>query len=250
MACKYLLRFDDIAPNMNWRLFYKIKELLIKYKIKPILGVIPNNKDKELKKFPVCKSNFFSEIKKLKSLGWTIAMHGYEHVYFENKIKDYLSMRIKSEFVGESFEVQNHKIEKGISILKKNNLNTDIFFAPNHSFDLTTIDCLKMNNFKYIVDGYGFAPFNDRGMIFIPQMFNRPRKYPFGLHTFVFHINEFTDKHYQAFEKFIVDNHELIIDFNKALKFKNTSNLKFLSLIIKFLLILKRKIQNFLKIDY
>ena len=250
MVCKYLLRFDDIAPNMNWRLFYKIKELLIKYKIKPILGVIPNNKDKELKKFPVCKSNFFSEIKKLKSLGWTIAMHGYEHVYFENKIKDYLSMRIKSEFVGESFEVQNHKIEKGISILKKNNLNTDIFFAPNHSFDLTTIDCLKMNNFKYIVDGYGFAPFNDRGMIFIPQMFNIPRKYPFGLHTFVFHINEFTDKHYQAFEKFIVDNHEFIIDFNKALKIKNTSSLKFLSLIIKFLLILKRKIQNFLKIDY
>ena len=48
MVCKYLLRFDDIAPNMNWRLFYKIKELLIKYKIKPILGVIPNNKDKEL----------------------------------------------------------------------------------------------------------------------------------------------------------------------------------------------------------
>ena len=27
-------------------------------------------------------------------------MHGYEHVYFENKKKDYLSMRVKSEFVG------------------------------------------------------------------------------------------------------------------------------------------------------
>ena len=36
MVCKYLLRFDDIAPNMNWRLFNKIRELLIKYKIKPI----------------------------------------------------------------------------------------------------------------------------------------------------------------------------------------------------------------------
>lgn len=250
MICKYLLRFDDIAPNMNWRLFYKIKELLIKYKIKPIIGIIPNNKDKELKKFPVCKSNFFSEIRKLQSLGWTIAMHGYEHVYFENKIKDYLSMRVKSEFVGESFEVQNLKIEKGISILKKNNLNTDVFFAPNHSFDLTTIDCLKMNNFKYIVDGYGFAPFTDRGMSFIPQMFNRPRKYPFGLHTFVFHVNEFTDEHYQAFERFIVDNHRFIIDFKKALKFKNSSSLKFLSLIIKYLLIFKRKIQNFYKIDY
>ena len=250
MVFKYLLRFDDIAPNMNWRLFYKIKDLLIKYKIKPILGVIPNNKDKELKKFPVCKSNFFSEIKKLKSLGWTIAMHGYEHVYFENKIKDYLSMRVKSEFVGESFEVQNLKIEKGISILKKNNLNTDIFFAPNHSFDITTIDCLKMNNFNYIIDGYGFAPFTDRGMSFIPQMFNRPRKYPFGLHTFVFHVNEFNDEHYREFERFIDDNHKFIIDFNKALNFRNSPTLEFLSLIIKYLLIFKRKIQNFFKIDY
>ena len=241
MDCKYLLRFDDIAPNMNWRLFYKIKELLIKYKIKPILGVIPNNKDKELKKFPVCNSNFFSEIRKLKSHGWTIAMHGYEHVYFENKIKDYLSMRVKSEFVGKSFQVQSLKIEKGISILKKNNLNTDIFFAPNHSFDLTTIDCLKMNNFKYIVDGYGFAPFADRGMSFIPQMFNRPRKYPFGLHTFVFHLNEFTDEHYQKFERFIVNNHRFIVDFKTALKFKNSPSLKFLSFIIKHLLIFKKE---------
>ena len=119
MICKYLLRFDDIAPNMNWRLFYKIKNFLIKYEIKPIIGVIPNNKDKELKKFPVCKLNFFLEIKKLRSLGWTIAMHGYEHLYFENKIKDYLSMRVKSEFVGESFEVQNLKIKKGISFSKR-----------------------------------------------------------------------------------------------------------------------------------
>ena len=250
MVCKYLLRFDDIAPNMNWRLFYKIKKLLIKYKIKPILGVIPNNKDEELKKFPLCNSNFFSEIKKLKSLGWTIAMHGYEHVYFQNKTKDYLSMRVKSEFVGDNFEVQNRKIKKGISILKKNTLNTDVFFAPNHSFDLTTIDCLKLNNFKYIVDGYGLAPFTDKGMNFIPQMFNKPRKFPFGLHTFVFHVNEFTGKDYERFERFIIDNYKVIIDFNNALKFRNTLSLKFLSLIIKYLLIFKRKIQNFFKINY
>ena len=64
-------------------------------------------------------------------------------------------------------------------------------------------------------------------------MFNRPRKYPFGLHTFVFHVNEFNDQHYREFERFIVDNHKFIIDFDKALKFRNSLALKFLSLIIK-----------------
>ena len=79
-------------------------------------------------------------------------------------------------------------------------------------------------------------------------MFNRPRRYPFGLHTFVFHVNEFSDKNYREFERFIVDNHKFIIDFNRALKFKNSQGLRFLSLIIKYLLISKRKIQNFLNL--
>ena len=36
MVFKYLLRFDDIAPNITGVYFTKIKDLLIKYKIKPI----------------------------------------------------------------------------------------------------------------------------------------------------------------------------------------------------------------------
>ena len=42
---KYLLRIDDVAPNMNWKIYFKVKKLFFKYNIKPILGIIPNNKD-------------------------------------------------------------------------------------------------------------------------------------------------------------------------------------------------------------
>ena len=48
---KILLRFDDIAENMNWHFLDKCEVLFDKYKIKPVLGVIPNNKDKELLSF-------------------------------------------------------------------------------------------------------------------------------------------------------------------------------------------------------
>ena len=58
----------------------------------------------------------------------------------QNKKKDYLSMRVKSEFVGESFEVQNIKIEKGISILKKNNLNNLDEFQSNNDNSVTFDD--------------------------------------------------------------------------------------------------------------
>ena len=47
-----LIRFDDIAPNMNWEMMDKCQELLNHYNLKPVMGVIPNNKDEELLKYP------------------------------------------------------------------------------------------------------------------------------------------------------------------------------------------------------
>ena len=38
-----LIRLDDIAENMNWRLMERSELLFDKFKIKPVLGVIPNN---------------------------------------------------------------------------------------------------------------------------------------------------------------------------------------------------------------
>ena len=40
-----LIRFDDIAENMNWQFMDESEILFDKYNIKPLLGVIPNNKD-------------------------------------------------------------------------------------------------------------------------------------------------------------------------------------------------------------
>ena len=47
-----LIRIDDVAENMNWEMFEKIEILFDKHNIKPVLGVIPNNQDKELLNYP------------------------------------------------------------------------------------------------------------------------------------------------------------------------------------------------------
>ena len=39
---------DDISENMNWDYMDKCEKLFDKYKIKPLLGVIPINRDPEL----------------------------------------------------------------------------------------------------------------------------------------------------------------------------------------------------------
>ena len=40
-----LIRIDDVCENMDWELMKKLEVLFDRYSIKPVLGVIPNNKD-------------------------------------------------------------------------------------------------------------------------------------------------------------------------------------------------------------
>ena len=50
---KFLVRFDDIHPEMNHRNFQRMIDLMSGYGIKGILGVIPDNHDKGLQKSKV-----------------------------------------------------------------------------------------------------------------------------------------------------------------------------------------------------
>ena len=43
LKCKIVIRLDDIAPNMNWDMMKKTKDLFKKYNVKPLIGVIPKN---------------------------------------------------------------------------------------------------------------------------------------------------------------------------------------------------------------
>ena len=60
MKTNYIFRLDDIAPNMNWDMMSKVKKLFNDHNVKPILGVIPKNEDKELKLYPLCAFNFWN----------------------------------------------------------------------------------------------------------------------------------------------------------------------------------------------
>ena len=39
---------DDITPDMDWGKFLRLKELCDLYQVKPLIGVVPDNKDKLL----------------------------------------------------------------------------------------------------------------------------------------------------------------------------------------------------------
>ena len=75
-----LIRMDDITENMNWKYMDKCELLFDKFNLRPLLGVIPENQDPELLKYPK-NSNFWKRVESWKKKGWEISMHGYSHLY-------------------------------------------------------------------------------------------------------------------------------------------------------------------------
>ena len=53
---KIAVRLDDITPDMDYEKFNRMKQILDTYQIKPLIGVVPFNKDSNLKKNPVLDS--------------------------------------------------------------------------------------------------------------------------------------------------------------------------------------------------
>ena len=135
-----LIRFDDIAANMNWELMDKCEELFDSYNIKPVVGVIPNNKDIALLSFPERK-NFWEVVNNWQSKKWQVAMHGYTHLYDRDTYKkDFFNYGGKSEFFGHPIDNQVSKIKKGLKIFNDNNIKIRVFFAPNHTYDGNTFE--------------------------------------------------------------------------------------------------------------
>lgn len=210
-----LIRFDDICPTMNWQQWERAHELLDKYNIKPLIGVIPDCKDPDL---AIEKSydDFWKYIKELQKKGFTIAMHGYQHVFTSNR-RGILTTRKASEFAGHTLEEQIEKIRKGKDIFKKHGIETDVFFAPAHSYDENTIKALSACGFKYVSDGKSSRAYKWHGIKFLPcrnsgSSFREGEKYS----TSIFHVHEWTKENkndYNKLEYLCAQKTESIVDF-------------------------------------
>lgn len=191
-------RMDDICPQMDFGNFMEYKMLFDEYGIKPLLGIVPDNQDGFLKiddDYP----DFWIMMKQLQEDGWVIAQHGYQHVYCSH-VEGILSRRKLSEFTGLSYEDQVEKISKGKRILEEKGLHTDIFMAPGHSFDVTTLRALKDCGFKYVTDGKSSLPYMYYDLKFIPCRNGIPLNLP-GINTWCIHANTSTEKAFNRIKK-------------------------------------------------
>jgi predicted deacetylase len=218
-----LLRFDDICPTMNWEQWGKAKRLLDAMGKTALLGVIPDCQDKDLL-IDAPREDYWENIKELQKEGYTIAMHGYQHV-FDIHASGIATPKKHSEFAGHPYEVQFDKIKKGKELLRSHGIETEVFFAPAHSYDVNTLKALAANGFKYISDGLSNKPYMRNGITCLPARTGGiPRIKGGGLYTAVIHAHEWAwkDKAYSwsQFEKICQNHANEIVDFDS---FKDSS---------------------------
>jgi peptidoglycan/xylan/chitin deacetylase (PgdA/CDA1 family) len=198
VKAQYLLRFDDICPEMNWHVWDGIELLLRSHGIKPILAVIPDNQDPALRVSP-SNPRFWSRVRQWQDLGWRIGMHGWQHSYVTTNA-GLLGVNKYSEFAGLPRPLQQEKLRAGIGILNEEGIQPDLWVAPAHSFDAVTVELLRVNGFRYISDGFFPLPHIDEfGMTWIPQQLWSFRRRPFGVWTICFHVNAWTPTDLVAF---------------------------------------------------
>ena len=105
-------------------------------------------------------------------------------------------------------------IEEGKRILKNNGLNTNIFFAPAHSYDKNTVLALRENGFKIMSDGRSYYPYNWLNIKFIPvRYFGLDIKQHNGIFTIALHPSKCTNFTFIKLERFMESNTDEIYPY-------------------------------------
>ncbi|HQH28249.1 MAG TPA: DUF2334 domain-containing protein [Oligoflexia bacterium] len=197
---RYLFRIDDVAPTMNWESFWTLMRLFQRSGVKPLLGIVPDNRDQRLapeKAHP----EFWDRMRLLQSeQAADFGQHGYQHLLMPiNK-----GPRLKfSEFATLSYEEQLRRITAGQRLLRDQGILAEYWVAPHHSYDRNTLRALKSCGFKAVSDGAGLYPFIERGLVFVPQQFWRPRLMPCGVITILLHTNRVSGEEMRKIEEFV-----------------------------------------------
>lgn len=199
MSARFLVRLDDICPTMNWAVWNQVESILVRHAVKPILAVVPDNRDPKLV-VDVPKSDFWTRVRDWQARGWTIAMHGYQHAYV-TKDAGIIGLNAYSEFAGLSYEDQKRKIDNALAILSREKVEADAWIAPAHAFDATTVKILVEKGVRIISDGFYFRPIQKMGATWIPQQLWGFRRLPVGVWTVCYHPNQFSQEYITRLDK-------------------------------------------------
>lgn len=211
-TARYLVRFDDICPAMNWPVWERVEQALVHHDVRPIVAVVPDNRDPTLAP-GVVRADFWDRVRRWRELGWAIGWHGYQHTYTTNDA-GIIGIKHRSEFAGEPEAEQRRRLSAAYEIFRAQGVTPDVWVAPGHSFDWTTVRILQDFGVRYVSDGYFHAPRRWRGSVFVPQQIWRFRPQPSGTWTVCYHTNPWSEAQISRFEADIAAYRASIVSFS------------------------------------
>lgn len=236
----YYIRLDDASEFWEKENWLRCAAIFKKFNIRPLIGIIPNNKDEQLLKYDK-DSTFWNTIHQWQELGWEFALHGYDHVYITQK-GGLNPVNKRSEFAGVELETQKQKIADGIKILEGHGIHPKVFFAPSHTFDKNTLQALyQASNIRIISDTIANSSYNKKGFTFVPQQSGKCRELPFKETTFCYHPNIMSENDFVELEEFIAKHCDEFRPFPVCISTRKF-NLK--DWILKRLYFIKRKLKK------
>lgn len=245
MNNQYLIRLDDACPTMNGAKWKRALDILDRYQICPMIGIIPHNED-EKQMIDAPDSTFWDKARMWEEKGYAIAMHGYNHCYISDKgLQGLNPLWSRSEFAGVDYDVQCQKIKEGYALLKEQGLHPRFFFAPSHTFDYHTLKALKeYTDIRMISDTIATKPYKDMEFVFIPQMGGHciEMKIP-GIWTFCLHPNEMTDNNFSTLETFLQKHQQEFCSFDK-LNLQDVGKKNLLGRLLSFIYFAKRRMKG------
>jgi hypothetical protein len=204
---QYLMRLDDLCPTNDLQKWNRFFDLFDRYGIKPIIAVIPDNKDPKLNDCGSFNVHYWKLVRSLQKKAYIIALHGFEHRYV-NRDSGLLKLNNRSEFAGLSLQIQEKKIKAAVDIFKREKIQTSVFIAPAHTFDRNTLMALnKHSAIDIISDGLLKSPYIRFGFKWIPVQLSEVEAKLSGTWTFNYHPETCPDEAFEKVEKFIDQYH-------------------------------------------
>jgi peptidoglycan/xylan/chitin deacetylase (PgdA/CDA1 family) len=170
-----------------------VEALLDRYGIKPIVAVIPNNRDRKMLIDPI-DGGFWDKVRGWRDKGWQIALHGCTHEYV-TKEGGLVPINRQSEFAGVPLDIQRKKLREGCRVFEAEGVPVSLWVAPSHSFDANTLAALRDETpIRIVSDGLTVWPFTRLGFTWIPQQLWGPIKQDRGVWTICLHPNTITSE--------------------------------------------------------
>lgn len=214
MTARYIVRFDDICPTMDWRAWARIEPVLHEHGVKPIMAVVPDNRDQQLVAGEAAP-DFWPRVRRWQAQGWTIALHGHQHLYTTRE-PGLVGVNRYSEFAGLPEAVQRDKLRDALAVFAREGVRADAWVAPAHSFDELTVKLLLEAGVGVISDGFYRRPLRHLGALWVPQQLWRFRPMPAGLWTVCYHCNGFSHAAVEGFARDIARYATRIVSMHDA----------------------------------